>query len=269
MIGSRTARPRRPQALLLPGVLRARLPGVCDGEFMRRAERYRLPALAVGSALAVWWVLGGDAAARLDARPLGAAAALTFLGALASWMVIVGLLGYGRRYLDRTSPALVLPGRGLVSRLHPAPDGDRGRRLVHRRPGRRRSRCSGSPCSWSRWSAPSRSTRWCAASRRTRFLFGMRPLERHAPGEGGQERAELAAAPARLRRHAFLSRVAGGGLPAPSGTPPRSACPPPARGQVGAGAQRTGGLAGDPERHHRALLPWVPAGRLRSRSATP
>jgi len=33
-------------------------------------------------------------------------AALNLFGGLATWLVILGLLGYGRRYLDRTSPAL-------------------------------------------------------------------------------------------------------------------------------------------------------------------
>jgi glucans biosynthesis protein C len=85
---------------------------VCDGEFVKRAERYRLPALAGGVALAAWWVLGGD---RLhDSLPAFSAPAvgLALLGALASWMVIVGLLGYGKRYLDRTSPALAYLAEG-------------------------------------------------------------------------------------------------------------------------------------------------------------
>ncbi len=79
---------------------------VCDGEFIRRAERYRLSALAGGVALSVWWVLSG---ARLhDSLPGFSVQAglLSFLGTLAAWMVIVGLLGYGKRYLDRMSPAL-------------------------------------------------------------------------------------------------------------------------------------------------------------------
>ncbi|HUK78762.1 MAG TPA: acyltransferase family protein [Thermoleophilia bacterium] len=79
---------------------------VCDGSFIQGAVRYRLPALAGGVALSIWWVLAG---ARLhDAQPSfsPASAALAFLGVLAAWMVIVGLLGCGKRYLDRTSPAL-------------------------------------------------------------------------------------------------------------------------------------------------------------------
>ena len=79
---------------------------VCDPAFMKSAERYRLPALAAGSALAVWWVMGGEGMRDSMADPSVQRAALTCLGTLASWMVVVGLLGLGRRYLDRTSPAL-------------------------------------------------------------------------------------------------------------------------------------------------------------------
>lgn len=78
---------------------------VCDPAFMRSAERYRLPALAIGVALAAFWVL---TPAVRDALPDPSLrlTALNLLGAAATWLVIVGALGYGRRYLDRTSPAL-------------------------------------------------------------------------------------------------------------------------------------------------------------------
>ena len=85
---------------------------VCDGVFIERAVRYRLPALTAGVALSIWWVLAG---ARLqDAQPSFTlpSAALAFLGTLAAWMVIVGLLGYGKRHLDRTSPALAYLAEG-------------------------------------------------------------------------------------------------------------------------------------------------------------
>ena len=85
---------------------------VCDGEFMRRAERHRLTALAVGAALATWWTLhlthrlldlfgAGD---RLGGSLL--TEPIVFLRSLSAWLVIVGLLGFGRRYLDRPSPTL-------------------------------------------------------------------------------------------------------------------------------------------------------------------
>ena len=85
---------------------------VCDGEFMQRAERYRLPALTLGLVLATWWTLAGD---RLhDSLPGGSpfAGPLFFLRCLAAWLVIVGLLGCGRRYLDRPSRLLAYLAEG-------------------------------------------------------------------------------------------------------------------------------------------------------------
>ena len=78
---------------------------VCDPGFMTTAERYRLPALATGVLLAAFWVLTPGLRDALP-DPSLQLTALNLLGALASWLVIVGALGYGRRYLDRTSPAL-------------------------------------------------------------------------------------------------------------------------------------------------------------------
>jgi glucans biosynthesis protein C len=78
---------------------------VCDGEFMKSAVRFRLPALALGAALAVWYVASGSLRDSLP-DPSFALAGLNILGMLASWLVIVGLLGFGKVYLDRTSPAL-------------------------------------------------------------------------------------------------------------------------------------------------------------------
>jgi glucan biosynthesis protein C len=73
--------------------------------FMASAERYRLPALAVGSGLAAWWVLSSGLRDALP-DPSLQLTGLNLLGALASWLVIVGLLGYGRRHLNRESAAL-------------------------------------------------------------------------------------------------------------------------------------------------------------------
>jgi peptidoglycan/LPS O-acetylase OafA/YrhL len=78
---------------------------VCDPAFLKAAERYRLPALATGVLLAAFWVLTPGLRDALP-DPSLQLTALNLLGAAASWLVIVGLLGYGRRYLDRTSPAL-------------------------------------------------------------------------------------------------------------------------------------------------------------------
>ncbi len=78
---------------------------VADPAFMASAERHRWWALSLGVALAIWSVATGS---HLDALPDPSLerTVLTFLGMLASWLVIVGLLGCGKRYLDRTSPAL-------------------------------------------------------------------------------------------------------------------------------------------------------------------
>jgi len=73
--------------------------------FMKSAERYRLPALAIGVTFAAWWVLSGSLRDALP-DPSLQLTGLNFLGALATWLVIVGLLGYGRRYLNRESAAL-------------------------------------------------------------------------------------------------------------------------------------------------------------------
>jgi peptidoglycan/LPS O-acetylase OafA/YrhL len=85
---------------------------VCGPEFMESAQRYRLPALTIGVALSVWWVSGGDALRDSLPSPSFQSGALTMVGTLASWLVIVGLLGYGRRYLDRPSPALAYLSEG-------------------------------------------------------------------------------------------------------------------------------------------------------------
>jgi glucans biosynthesis protein C len=78
---------------------------MADDRFMKNAERLRWHALSVGLALSVWWVLSTN---MRDATPDPSLerTVLMFFGMLASWLMIVGLLGMGKRYLDRTSPAL-------------------------------------------------------------------------------------------------------------------------------------------------------------------
>ncbi len=75
---------------------------VCDPKFMESAERYRLPTLVAGVALTLFWVLTSDFRGSL-ADPSFGRAGLDFLGMAATWLVIMGLLGLGKRYLDRTS----------------------------------------------------------------------------------------------------------------------------------------------------------------------
>jgi len=78
---------------------------VCGPEFMDNALRYRLPALTVGVGLAVLSVATYglyDSLPNASPRQIG----FTLIHMLATWLVIVGLLGFGKRYLDHTSPAL-------------------------------------------------------------------------------------------------------------------------------------------------------------------
>jgi len=84
---------------------------MADDRFIKTAERLRWHALAGGVALSVWWVLSTPLR---DATPDPSVerTALVFLGMLASWLMIVGLLGVGKRYLERTSPALAYLSEG-------------------------------------------------------------------------------------------------------------------------------------------------------------
>lgn len=84
---------------------------MADDRFMKTAERLRWHALTAGVALSVWWVLSSGLR---DATPDPSLVrtVLVFFGMLASWLTIVGLLGVGKRYLDRTSPALAYLSEG-------------------------------------------------------------------------------------------------------------------------------------------------------------
>lgn len=168
----------------------------CDAEFMKRAERHRLPAFALGATLALWWVLSGDglhnSLAGLSLQRIG----LSFLGSLASWLVIVGLLGYGRRYLDRPSPTLsylaeasypvyILHQTVIVTAAFyivglPAAEPLQWLTLL----------VSSAACTFALYELVRRFSR-------TRFLFGMRPLKKMEPGEPRPVRPAAASAPAR------------------------------------------------------------------------
>jgi peptidoglycan/LPS O-acetylase OafA/YrhL len=84
---------------------------VCDPAFMDAAERFRLPALALGLPLAAFWSLSQNYRDSLP-DPSWPLAGLVILGMLATWLMLVGLLGYGRRHLDRTSPSLTYLAEG-------------------------------------------------------------------------------------------------------------------------------------------------------------
>lgn len=74
-------------------------------EFMAAAERQRVPYLVFGVALTVATVAAWPLRESL-ADPSVPLAAFAYLEVLSAWCTIVGLLGAGRRYLDRPSPAL-------------------------------------------------------------------------------------------------------------------------------------------------------------------
>jgi glucan biosynthesis protein C len=75
---------------------------VCDPKFMESAERYRLPTLVAGVALSLFFVLTTDFRDSLP-DPSFQRAGLGILENAATWLVIMGALGFGKRYLDRTS----------------------------------------------------------------------------------------------------------------------------------------------------------------------
>jgi len=76
----------------------------CDPTFMESAQRYRVPSLIGGVALTLFTVLTPDLRDSLP-DPSFQLAGLAFVRVAAIWLVIVGLLGFGKRYLDRPSRA--------------------------------------------------------------------------------------------------------------------------------------------------------------------
>jgi peptidoglycan/LPS O-acetylase OafA/YrhL len=73
--------------------------------FPASALRFRRPALLAGALLTLFWVMSGDLRDSTP-DPSFARTGLMLLGFLASWLMIVGLVGYGRRHLDRGSRTL-------------------------------------------------------------------------------------------------------------------------------------------------------------------
>ena len=97
----RDARSDRPRDLLLPRVLRAGVRGRRRRRLHRVGRAVPLAGPRRRAALSVWSVVTGS---HLDALPDPSLerTALTFLAMLAAWLMMVGLLGCGKRYLDRT-----------------------------------------------------------------------------------------------------------------------------------------------------------------------
>lgn len=73
--------------------------------FTAAAERLRWPALALGAAICVHYISGGLFRDSLP-DPSWPLAGLNILGMLGAWLVVAGLMGLGKRYLDRPSRQL-------------------------------------------------------------------------------------------------------------------------------------------------------------------
>jgi glucan biosynthesis protein C len=84
---------------------------IADDAFAETAERLWAPSLAAGAALTLVFVMTGPVR---DAMPDPSVqlALVNYAGFLGSWLVIVGLLGIGRKWLDRPSPALAYLAEG-------------------------------------------------------------------------------------------------------------------------------------------------------------
>ena len=77
---------------------------VCDRSFMESVERYRIPALAAGLGLSLFTVLTYGFRDSL-ADPSFALSGLVILNMAGVWLSMMGFLGLGKRYLNRTSRA--------------------------------------------------------------------------------------------------------------------------------------------------------------------
>jgi peptidoglycan/LPS O-acetylase OafA/YrhL len=84
---------------------------MCGPEFMDAAERFAWPSLLLGAFLCAWWVATGPLRDSLP-DPSLPLTGLVIAGMLGRWMVIVGLLGVGRRHLDTPSPQLAYLAEG-------------------------------------------------------------------------------------------------------------------------------------------------------------
>jgi glucans biosynthesis protein C len=73
--------------------------------FAATAVRYRWAALLFGSALSVWWVLTGPLRDSMP-DPSFPLAGIALLGELGCWLMLVGMMGFGKRWLDQPSAAL-------------------------------------------------------------------------------------------------------------------------------------------------------------------
>lgn len=78
---------------------------MADERFMETAGRYRWLALGIGSAISIFRI-STEAARDALQDPSWALTGHNVLGMLGLWLVMLGFLGVGKRYLDRSSSAL-------------------------------------------------------------------------------------------------------------------------------------------------------------------
>jgi peptidoglycan/LPS O-acetylase OafA/YrhL len=78
---------------------------IADDAFAESAERHRFAALAVGTVLCIAFVATWQWRVTLP-DPSVALTAVNYLGMLGVWTMLLGMLGAGRRYLDRPSRTL-------------------------------------------------------------------------------------------------------------------------------------------------------------------
>jgi len=78
---------------------------LCSEEFMAAAHRWVWITLPLGVAGDVWWVAGARWRDGL-ADPSAGRTGVAFAGMAAAWLLILGLLGLGSRFLNRHSPTL-------------------------------------------------------------------------------------------------------------------------------------------------------------------
>jgi glucan biosynthesis protein C len=79
---------------------------IADGTFAQAAEKHRWVGLGLGTVLCAAWVALGPTRDSLPDPSLQLAALNYVTGWFGIWMMLIGMLGAGKRYLDRPSPAL-------------------------------------------------------------------------------------------------------------------------------------------------------------------
>ena len=78
---------------------------IADGRFAASAERHRWAGLVIGTILCAGYVASGPLRATMP-DPSLELMAMNLLGMLGIWVMLIGMLGAGKRHLDRTSPSL-------------------------------------------------------------------------------------------------------------------------------------------------------------------